>query len=147
SRAAVTVPYTTDRGRCSVMPACAATRAARAHTRSVSASVRTSRGARAATTATVAPARSMAPASSASAARRPAVEPSETSRTSVTSRLADVGPVQGLQLAPEPRHAHELDGADRRGSLDIVAHAVALLDRQHRAVLVAPGERPDEREP
>jgi len=61
----------------------AATRADSAHTRSVSASVRTSRRGAAVAIATDAPARCSAPASAASAARSPAVEASETSRMSV----------------------------------------------------------------
>jgi hypothetical protein len=84
SSAAVTVQYTSARGRCSSMPERAAARAESAHTKSVNANVRTSRRGRAATTATDAPARCNDDASSKSAARSPAVEPNETSRTSAT---------------------------------------------------------------
>src|SRR4051812_42741926 len=49
-------------------------------------------------------------------------------------------------VAPEALRAHELDRRERRRALDEELHAVALLDRGHGLLLVAPRERPYERE-
>ena len=49
-------------------------------------------------------------------------------------------------IAAEARCANELDGGERRRAVDVEAGAVAFLDRRHRGLLAAPGERPDDRE-
>src|ERR1700722_3027001 len=131
-------------GRSLAIPAKAATRAARAQARSVSASVRTWRGVAAATTATSAPQRRRLAASSASEARRPTVEPSETSRISAIRRRSRGGAPFGRQIRLVARRARERDRPQRRGLLDIEANAVAPLDGDDRGVLLAPGERPDQ---
>ena len=57
------------------------------------------------------------PPSSSSASRSPAVPPSETSRTSAVSRLS------AQERAAEAGRPHELDRAQRRGLVDVEAHA------------------------
>src|SRR5450755_2559733 len=136
----------TARGRSRAIPSSAAARAARAHARSVRASVRHGLGAAAAAITTPAPARPRLAASSASEARSPTVEPSETSRISaIAARSGRTAPLGG-QIGLEARRAGERDRAQRRGLLDVEANTVATLDRDDRGVLLAPGERPDERE-
>src|SRR3954454_23157327 len=149
SSAAPIVEYTTARGCHRAIPASAATRAAWAQARSVSASVRTCRRRAAATTSTCAPARRSAPAKAASEARRPAVEPSDTRRTWARAATSTGGVAVGRdprQIPTEPRRAQELDRAQRRRLLDVERDAVAVLDGGHGAVLAAPRERPDHRE-
>src|ERR1039458_977325 len=145
----------TASGRSREIAPAAAMRAARAHTRSVSASVRTERGGVAAASVTVAPARCRLAASSASEARRPTVEPSETSRTRVIGVCGDRGSEAARscraaalvrQVGLEAGRPAERDRPQRRGLLDVKADPVAALDRDDRAVLLAPGERTDDRE-
>ena len=47
---------------------------------------------------------------------------------------------------PNPGVRTSRIGVQRRGAVDVEAHAVALLDRRHGRLLAAPGERPDDRE-
>src|SRR5215213_10740888 len=130
--------------------------------------VRTSRTRAAAATATLAPARSIAPVSAGTAPRQPAVVGSATTSTSTGPLTGGGAPMlrggdgshasarrrrrSRLRLFELPRarleagRAQQLDRLQRRGALDVVAHAVALLDRSHGRVLATPGQRPDDRE-
>src|SRR3984957_11168935 len=127
----------------------AATRAARAQARSVSISVRVGAGGLAVASTTLAPARCSESCNCRSATRSPSVEPSETISTwgrgaggISADGVADALRPSGL----EPGGAHQLHRSHGRGAAHVEARAVALLDRLHRSVLPAPGERPDDRE-
>ncbi len=128
----------------------AASRAARAQRRSVSASVRTraGRGSPRRSRRSRRRARSRR-ASASSAVRRPVVEPSETISTSraPAAPISGDGPVHLLGAARfetgRPQQGHRLQ---RRRAPDVEAGPVALLDRRHGRILAAPGERPDDRE-
>src|SRR5580692_2274984 len=133
--------------------ALAAARAARAQARSVSISVRVCAGALARAIATRAPARSSESRSSSSARRKPAVEPSETISTSSWRPARPTGLISGDGAADvlracglEAGRAHEGHGPHGRGTADVEAGSVALLDRPYGSILAPPGERPYDRE-
>jgi MFS family permease len=60
------------------------------------------------------------------------------------SRLASA---HAREVALQPRRANQLDGLQRRARLDVEAHPVALLDRDHGPLPVAPGHGVQDREP
>ena len=53
----------------------------------------------------------------------------------------------GDAIAPQPRCPDQPDRLQRGGRLDVEAHPVALLDRAHGPLAVAPRERVEDREP